>query len=164
MKNPMKTIIALLLLVTCSTAALARLGETNVEIKARYGAVSKRTDTGTNTWSGAYTFKEYNIFVYFRSNRCECEYVYPIEARKFADAERDALINSIAGNDHWIRDHSASASASVSDLWRNKDTGAVAFVKNEAYKPSMLVVSSHDFALQAGTDQEKEEKSRAAGF
>jgi hypothetical protein len=158
--STMKTTL-LILLASCACAC-ARLGESNVEIMKRYGAVEQRSATGTNSWRGDYTFKEYNVVVFFRDNISECEVIRPIEERKFADAERDALMNGIAGNDQWASDKSTFSFMSA--VWINKQTKAVAYVKDEILKPSVLVVSSHSHAIRLQEEQKQKEKSKAEGF
>jgi hypothetical protein len=157
----MKTIITVLLLASC-IAASARLGESNVEVAARYGAVQKRVNQGTNTWLGYYVFKEYNVLVSFRDNKSEVETIRPITARKFSDDERDALIKNIGGDGDWVEDNSHFEF--MAKTWVNTKTKALAYVKDDILEPSTLFIMTRDYVSRENAKEQENDKAKADGF
>jgi hypothetical protein len=157
----MKTLTMIVILVASALAAFARLGESNVQIKQRYGAVVSRTESGTNEWEAAYLFKEYKIMVIYYTNTCVAEVVTPIESRKFSDDERDALMKSIGGEGKWLKD---SSSGFMNESWLNMDSKARAQVEDKFISGSQLTVVSPIFIDRASAEAKKKEKEKAEGF
>lgn len=96
----MKTILTAVLMI-CALSALARLGETNVDISKRYGPVTKREQKCTNEWSGFYQFNGYNIMVTFSNNISVLEAVSPILKRTMPADEIERLKKLIGGEEGW---------------------------------------------------------------
>jgi hypothetical protein len=153
MKQDMK--ITLLILFISCTAAFARLGESNKEIMARYGAVRKRTETGTNTWRGGYVFKEYKVAVDFRDNKSECESFYFMKDGKMNDDERNALLKLSGGDGDWEFKEIPHGLPT----WVNSKNGAVGFIKNDGNEHSILVVTSMEYAQRSMAKKKAEGKS-----
>jgi uncharacterized DUF497 family protein len=156
----MKTIF-IILLASCSVV-FARLGESNAEIFRRYGAVQDRTETGTNTWTGTYMFKEYIVIVYFRDNKSEAEALRPISSREFSDEERDAMMKSIGGDGDWILDDSTYEF--LSKTWINSKNHSVAYVKDGIMKASTLIVASREYCQRMEAEKKTKDKKKADGF
>ena len=158
----MKTIcqIGLMGLMVCLSAQ-ARLGETDHQIYARYGAVQKRYDDDGTWWHASYLFKEYIIIVYFHENTSTAECVTPLEERKFSDSEREALMDNISGTTNWMMD--AGDDKFEQTCWTNAG-GFMAATVDRIGSPSLLVVGTRDFILKLGTQEEEKEKKKADGF
>ena len=155
----MKTTVLFFLMT--ATVAFARLGESNAQILARYGAVQERTELETNIWRGTYLFKEYNINVIYFTNTCVAELVQPIESRKFSSDERDSLMKSIGG-EGWLKDDSEFEL--MADSWLNTNTKARARVEQKFMKPSTLFVMAQPFLDWSIAKTQKKEKAKADGF
>jgi hypothetical protein len=153
--------ITILLLLALCLPALARLGESNVEIRQRYGPVLKRIEQGTNTWMGCYMFKEYTVGVVFKNNVSQCEILQPVEQRKFTDDEADALLAGIAGKGKWIKD---SGIMFMKQAWTNPEIRAKAEVEDKPLGASVLTVMSIEFINDADEKQKAEDKKKAEGF
>lgn len=162
----MKTKIALNIIITtmllCASQAYARLGETAAKIYARYGAVQKRTETGTNTWFGGYLFKDYYVVVHYRNNVSEAEAVRPIGNRQFSGPERQQLMDSIGGSTNWVDDNAVFHF--TSDQWVNTDNHAVAYEDEPLMEAPTLMVMSRDYYNRRVAEIKKQEKSKASGF
>ena len=143
-------------------SSLAKLGESNVQIAARYGAVLSRTEIGTNEWMGLYTFKEYHIGVTYYTNTCVMEMVQPIEARRFSDTERDALMKNIGGAGDWVKD--GSTVEIMADAWINTTTKAHARVESKIMGPDSLMIMSPVFIAHENEKKAAEDKKKAEGF
>jgi len=153
---------ALFIFLLSSTVVFARIGESNIEIKQRYGGVQTRTATGTNTWTGAYVFKEYFVMVYFLDNKSEAETIKPIEARKISDDEREALLKSIAPGGEWKKDDSQFNF--MASIWINATAHAVAYQKDSIRDSSTLIVTTMDFYNRMEAEKKAKDKSKADGF
>ena len=112
-----------LVLILVSLPAVARLGETNVQIWQRYGRVQKRYEDGTNLWHAGYLFKNYAIIVYYTNNISEAECFSPVSARTIGDDERKELMKEIGGDGNWASDEGHLKFGP--DCWTNSN-GAVA--------------------------------------
>jgi hypothetical protein len=126
----------------------------------RYGAVESRTDTGTNTWIGQYSFKEYNVRVAYQNNISVCEMVWPSESRAFSDDERDTLRTNIGGAGSWVED--AETTSLTVTTWTNANSQAVACEKEGITGPTLLIICTHEYDAQV-TARKKEEQ-KADGF
>jgi hypothetical protein len=99
--KPISSGVAIAIMCLMAITAVARLGESDVEISKRYGAIQKRIDDSTNKWKGAYFFKDYKIMVSFETNRSVTEMLAPLNNRKFETAEVSALRDAIGGAGTW---------------------------------------------------------------
>lgn len=158
----MRTMIIILAWALGIVPAWARLGETNVQIRQRYGPVQSRDELGTNAWQGHYLFKEYRVMVRFRDNVSECEVIQPLESRKFSDAERDSLLAAIGGNGDWKKD--TGEVDVMKEFWVNRSTQAQALVSDELLGASTLIVSSKEYAATLNKQYKEGEKKKAEGF
>ncbi|HXB58068.1 MAG TPA: hypothetical protein VNU95_00790 [Candidatus Acidoferrales bacterium] len=152
-----------LLLILVSLPAVARLGETNVQIWQRYGRVQKRYDDGTNLWHAGYLFKDYAIIVYYTNNISEAECVSPVSARTISDDERKELMKDIGGDGNWASDGGHLKFGP--DCWTNSN-GAVAVMAGiladtpDSY--SMLAVGTRSYFDQMVAKMKH--KDAASGF
>jgi len=154
------------ILLMCSfvvpQAANARLGESNIQIAQRYGAVQSRKDISTNIWMGYYLFKEYNVGVIFYTNICVAELISPIENRSFGSDERDALMKSIGGEGTWIK--ADDSMEILVDYWVNTTTKARARVETKFMQSASLIVMSPIYIERENAEQKAKEKAKAKGF
>lgn len=156
----MKKIGLMALIVMATLFCRARLGETNAQIYDRYGAVQRRVDTGTNTWQGAYLFKNYGVLVYFRDNVSEGEMIVPKDNQPFSDDERQSLMTTIGGPGKWVEQKSSEDRPGR--MWINQDNKAAAYLKDS---PTVgLMVGTHEFWMRGVSDQQNEQKQKTDGF
>jgi hypothetical protein len=148
-----------LALILVSLPALARLGESNVQIMQRYGPVQKRYDDGTSLWHAGYLFKEYTIIVYYTNNVSQAESVSPLSARAISDDEREELMENIGGAANWAPDHGHLQFGP--DCWTNSN-GAVAIMTDTPDSSSMLSIGTRSFFQQMVEKQKQ--KDEASGF
>jgi hypothetical protein len=148
-----------LALILVSFPAVARLGETNVQIMQRYGPVQKRYDDGTNLWHAGYVFKDYTIIVYYMNNISQAESVSSVSARAISDDERDVLMKNIGGAANWASDQGHLQFGP--DCWTNSN-GAVAIMANTPDSYSMLTIGTRSFFQQMVEKQKQ--KDGTSGF
>ena len=143
----MKTAIILLLAIVC--CAQARLGESNVDIGKRYGAVQQRVQISTNEWKGTYKFKEYIVWVEFTNDISVCEVIVTNDPRKMDDAEVQSLIKSAGGDaGEWVRGDASLSK--MSKVWINTETKVQASATDVGGRGAVAVMTKERF--------EKEEK------
>jgi hypothetical protein len=159
-KNQIKMKTSIFILLASGLVALARLGESNIEIANRYGPVQKREEDGTNTWNAGYLFKEYIVVVSFKDNKSQCEMLRPISDRAFTESERDALIKNIGGDGDWM----VVANEPLFHSWVNSKTKAVAKETINLMQSSTLSVMTAEFAIKDSEASKQNEKSKANGF
>ena len=153
--------VAVAILCLAAITATARLGETDVEIAKRYGAVQRRIEAKTNTWKGAFLFKDYKIMVTFQTNRCVTEMLAPLHDRKFGMAEVSALREAIGGGGTWTERYSANQSER---RWINPSNGVVAVLTMPSRGEQTLIVAPVSVLLGGGEERGKNETNRAEGF
>ena len=147
------------MLMLVSLPALARLGETNVQIMQRYGPVQQRFDDGTSLWHAGYLFKEYDIIVYYTNNISQAECISPVTGRTISDDEREKLMENIGGATNWAADNGHLQFGP--DCWTNSN-GAMAVMASALDSSSMLTVGTRSFFQQMVEKQK--EKDEASGF
>jgi hypothetical protein len=152
-----------LVFILVSLPALARLGETNVQIMQRYGPVQKRYDDGTSLWHAGYLFKDYAILVYYTNNISQAECVSPVSARTISDDEREELMKNIGGSGNWASDQGHLQFGP--DCWTNSN-GAVAvmagILADTPYSYSVLTVGTRSYFEQMVAKHKQ--KDEASGF
>jgi hypothetical protein len=146
-------------LILVSLPAVARLGETNVQIWQRYGRVQKRYEDGTNLWHAGYLFKDYAIIVYYTNNISEAECVSPVSARTISDDECKELMKNIGGDGNWASDEGHLKFGP--DCWTNSN-GAVAVLADTPDSYSMLAVGTRSYFDQMVAKMKH--KDEASGF
>ena len=156
----MKTIIVSLLLLLSTSHAFARIGESNVQIAQRYGAVQSREELAADKWAGNYLFKTYQVQVVFFTNICVSETITPISADKFDDDERKVLLDSIGG-EGWIKEPMKHM---LRITWANTTTKNSALEIDQIMTPPTLCVASPAYAAWWVEKYKTEQKAKATGF
>jgi hypothetical protein len=149
----MKTLIAMLL-VLVGVSAEGRLGETNVEVAKRYGAVTRRENLSTNEWRGTYNFRGFVVEVSFSNNVSMAETV--LAKRKLTAEEKEALISTIGGDGKWSK-------IPLLDQWINAETKALARCDRVALGQDAIMVSTREYAEVESARQEAQKREQAKG-
>lgn len=158
----MKKIVLVVVAATLASIAQARLGETNVQIYHRYGAVRDRSEVATNIWVGTYLFKDYLVLVYFENNVSVAETVGPMKDRDFSGVERHELMDDIGGSTNWVAD--SAAFHFTSERWTTPDGRVLAFLNKRLSGSQTLTVVTRNFAREFEALTQKKEKAKASGF
>jgi len=138
----MKTLSAIFLLAFGVGAALARLGETTQEIRARYGQPMSH-DSFLGLPAESYNFNGYNLLVVFKDGRSYLEALKPLnDTDRLAPDQTEPLAGRIANCGKWSRSDTLNPPGSE---FRGTN-GAVAILRRGAAQPDSLVVYSSEAA------------------
>ena len=101
----LKCSLCLLLLLTASYTASARLGETQAEMEARYGKPSQN-DGGmiAGGTRSTYILKSTGIVAYFVDGKCESEQYYKLSGDAFTNDEIRRLLNNNSMGSKWRKE------------------------------------------------------------
>jgi hypothetical protein len=114
----MKTKLFLLILgLSVSASAFARIGETTEQVDKRYGAPLLET-TKNNGESRRYSFRGFTILVTFERGISQCEVYQKKDTSRMTEAEIKGLLGANAGGSPW-RDDAEEGSDLY--LYRSKD-------------------------------------------
>lgn len=156
----MNTNIIGLIFLLSALSAFARLGETDKEVEARYGAPAQIKNDVFGGEGRAYYFKEYLVIVCFRDGKSAMEIVKPTnQVDRIDDADCLALASGIGGGGEWkareMRD-------SLSKAWGNGV--AIAFRPFDLLPPDTLMVMTEDSASQFLAASAQKRADLAASF
>jgi hypothetical protein len=101
----MKTAIAILVLsIGCNVTLLARIGETEQQVEARYGKSIGMLSRGDELPHKAYRFSGLDIVVGFIDGVSQSEFFYKHDKSDFSPNEIALLLEANAGGGKWVRE------------------------------------------------------------